>query len=507
MKKWILIGIPLSITLIVFGVLLSGYLTGFAVDSPSSFQTDGDKLVKYLGSDERVIIPENIKVIEQCAFENNDTIKYVVFPEKLNEIGYNAFSGCVNLEKIIIPDSVQKIDTSAFAKCISLNDVYLGLGLSEIGNGVFSGCVKLEEVDVHDKNPNYCCVDGVLYNKDQTKIYQLLNGRGKNFYIMPDTVTEIAPYAFWGTDDLNYITLSSAVEEIGPYAFANSSGLYNLTCKFGVKNLDIKCFEDCGNLEQIYLPGSIEKIASSAFDGCSKLSVFTETGSYAEKLCNDLSIETIYSPKIALDIANNKKQEYLDKIAKEREEEKKETLVEEMPVLSELFSGDSDVLGKTYVVGNTAVVLLNPKIGVSSGSNVVINDRLNKIENGEITEKLFYKEKNLEEIVLPDTVTSIGKLSFARSSLKKINIPNGVSRIEYGAFYHCDDLSQVSIPSTVTYIGEKAFDHTAWYDEWLEHGDDDYLIVGDGVLIGYKGKREAYSKPDSVKAVCCEVPQ
>ena len=92
--------------------------------------------------------------------------------------------------------------------------------------------------------------------------------------------------------------------------------------------------------------------------------------------------------------------------------------------------------------------------------------------------------------------------SFARSGLVSANIPEGVSTIGKGAFYHCDELSDITIPSTVSEIGEKAFEYTAWYNAWLSDDDaSEYLIVGDGVLIGYKGNETAPELPDTVKTI------
>lgn len=71
----------------------------------------------------------------------------------------------------------------------------------------------------------------------------------------------------------------------------------------------------------------------------------------------------------------------------------------------------------------------------------------------------FYGCKNIVEIKLPDTITSIGENAFSKcSSLKKINIPDNTSVIGWGAFQDCKDLTEIKIPDNVTEIGYYAFD-------------------------------------------------
>ena len=75
-----------------------------------------------------------------------------------------------------------------------------------------------------------------------------------------------------------------------------------------------------------------------------------------------------------------------------------------------------------------------------------------------IGDSAFYCCDSLSKIVIPSRVTSIGKGAFFRChSLSEIVIPSSVTSIGDGAFYGCDSLSEIVIPSSVTSIGGSAF--------------------------------------------------
>ena len=72
--------------------------------------------------------------------------------------------------------------------------------------------------------------------------------------------------------------------------------------------------------------------------------------------------------------------------------------------------------------------------------------------------KSFYGCENLSGIVLPDSVTSIGRYAFhGCSGLTSIEIGNSVTSIGEGSFWCCSGLTSIRIPDSVTSIGEGAF--------------------------------------------------
>ena len=72
----------------------------------------------------------------------------------------------------------------------------------------------------------------------------------------------------------------------------------------------------------------------------------------------------------------------------------------------------------------------------------------------------------------------------------------------------CADLADVTIPDTVSAIGTKAFEGTPWLKNWMTgdsgSADGDFLIVGDGVLLAYRGNKAHVEIPEGVKQIGSE---
>ena len=76
------------------------------------------------------------------------------------------------------------------------------------------------------------------------------------------------------------------------------------------------------------------------------------------------------------------------------------------------------------------------------------------------------------------------------TSVTAVTISNGVTRIGTDAFYNCTDLTNVVVPDSVTSIGRSAFSETEWY----ENQPDGVVYVG---KVAYKMK--GYPCPKTVR--------
>lgn len=99
----------------------------------------------------------------------------------------------------------------------------------------------------------------------------------------------------------------------------------------------------------------------------------------------------------------------------------------------------------------------------------------------EISGFAFYGKDNLREVVIPNTVRSIGEVAFEDcTQLVSLHIPSSVLEIGEYAFAKCKNLSSLIIPSSVKVIGEYAFDSCKKIKFLtIEEG---VTIVGDGVF-------------------------
>lgn len=498
--------------------------------SASEFQMNGTTLIRYNGTAQDVSISDYVEKIEAQAFADNDYVQNVTIGKNVESIGTAAFEGCSNLQSVTIPDSVTNIGSAAFADCPSLKDVSIGSGLETLGNGVFAGDVRLKSVSINSSNPNFVCYDGAVYSKDGNALYDVLSGRKDSSYTMPSTVTNVKPYAFWGDRYLESVTISGNVGEISAYAFSNCANLKEVNIPYSVNEIGMKAFENCIRLRNITIPISVGRIHSTAFDGCTKLTIDAVPGSTAKAFADSLVLEDIdvteYEDTLLDTINDADEEDFLNN--EEGEASVSIDYYHEVTHINPMESEEDDsVKGKSKIVGSQVFVFVDnaeatvnmgvPDLskveGVVFGETGETIDGINGnaikggsfpkyeiIDNKVIANQAYYNS-DAESIDIPETITEIGEFAFARSGLTSVVIPEGVTKIGYAAFYHCDRLTDIVIPNTVTEIAPSAFDKTPWLQNWEQNGTGDFLIVGDGILLDYRGNNADVTIPAGVKII------
>lgn len=222
---------------------------------------------------ESVEIPNSVTEIGFSAFLGCSGLTSATIPNSVIKIGMLAFSGCSRLTTVAIPNSVTEISASAFSGCSALTSFTIPGSVTSVGLGVLSNCSRLEEIIVAEDNSNYCSIDGVLYNKNQTILRQVPGA--KKSYEFPNSVTEIGMNAFSGCSRLTSVTIPNTVTKISTSAFSGCTGLKSVTIPNSVTIITSSAFSGCTGLTSVTIPNSVTEIYSDAFSGCSGLTSVT----------------------------------------------------------------------------------------------------------------------------------------------------------------------------------------------------------------------------------------
>lgn len=498
-----------------------------AIGSGADFEKNGDKLVSYTGTAEAVSVPSGIKTVCAEAFAGNPYIKSVTFPSSVETIENGAFRNCSNLERVNFSYGQSEIGSGAFAMCEKLNQVNFSDTILSLGAGVFAGDNQLKSINL-GKNPYFVMEKGVLYDREKTRLIQYFSANETEKFTMPDSVTDVERYAFWGCRNLEEVVLSANLYVIPEYAFSNCTDLKSVSVPYSVRKIGAKAFENCTRLGNIDLPVSVTSIHATAFDGCKKIRIIADKGTTAYEFYENFRQEQTSGGD---DSVSENTLTHLYTTGAADEESVSDNTAKAAPTsgdlsrynpsnpadvsglnVSDYYADDAaDVLGKARVVANQAVILSD---GISSAGQSVtgadtaqqesFTPQMSIPDDGshKIRTKAYYQDAALTDVTLQEGITDIDDLAFARSALTGIQIPEGVTHIGYGAFYHCDQLAYVSIPSTVSEIEPEAFAQTPYLENWKNSPTgSDFLIVGDGILLAYKGNAGVVELPQGVKKI------
>ncbi|MDO4972333.1 MAG: leucine-rich repeat domain-containing protein, partial [Bacteroidales bacterium] len=137
-------------------------------------------------------------------------------------------SGAVTIPSSVTYDgksySVTSIGEYAFSGCTGLTSVTIPNSVTSIGDDAFYGCTGLKGFYVDSGNQYYTSVGGVLFCKDKTTLICYPGGKG-GAYEIPNSVTSIGNWAFYGCTGLTSVTIPNSVTSIGDDAFYGCTGL------------------------------------------------------------------------------------------------------------------------------------------------------------------------------------------------------------------------------------------------------------------------------------------
>lgn len=128
----------------------------------------------------------------------------ITIPEGVEVIGEGAFYDCAFITSVNIPDSLLGMLAYYEIPVIELLGKY----------AAFNGCLSLYEINVDINNQHHKSVDGVLFDKEMTRLLCYPAGKKDNSYTIPEGVEKVEDYAFVYCRNLDLISIPSSVNEL-----------------------------------------------------------------------------------------------------------------------------------------------------------------------------------------------------------------------------------------------------------------------------------------------------
>lgn len=248
-----------------------GVLTISGEGAMMDYYSSGAPWYSYQTYITNTVIKYGVTSIGAYAFYNCTSLESITIPNRVTSIGMGAFFGCISLENITLPDSTMSIDSDAFLGCISLESITIPSEVTLIGVDAFCGCEALTEIHVDESNTTYCSEQGVLFNKERTRLICYPAGKREDSYTIPTGVTSIGLSAFSWCNPLTSITIQAGLTSIGSRAFSGCRSLINITIPRSVTSIGDYAFHECTVLTGVYYGGTKadkDKISTGNSNSC-----------------------------------------------------------------------------------------------------------------------------------------------------------------------------------------------------------------------------------------------
>ena len=243
------------------------------LDLGEATYVDGDCLpyFGFVAQQETVILPKGIKTTldegeSETGFSESEMLKKLVLPEGLKVVG--GFNSCNNLSDLILPEGLEEICSHAFCGCDAITSIRIPASVKVMDGSCFADC-NIKEYVVDGNNPCFTVVDGIIYNKDLTKLVAFPSFYPNRHFTVPSTVRIIGDSAFMDSH-IDSIELPDSLTTIEGWAFDGST-IKSVTIPDSVTEIGELAFRFCWDLEQVKLPKDIQNIYQMTFCGCPKL--------------------------------------------------------------------------------------------------------------------------------------------------------------------------------------------------------------------------------------------
>ena len=375
--------------------------------SSFKFNWFSGKITGYIGLYKDIILPESIvgskvRAIGEYAFANNDRIKSVMISKNVTKIEPFAFANS-SIETIYLPDTITEIGEGAFYNCKNLKTIVLPENLKIVDNSLFSQCENLTNVVLPSKATTIGA--NVFDNcKSLTSIH------------IPQNVNTINTPLFSGCDSLQSIEVDAHNSN---FASTNDNkmlldkrnyvilALPGAQIPAGIEGIKSSAFYNISDEQIIIIPSSVNAIESNAFYNCNNFIYYFESDTMPAGVDRDWN--TNYNAIVIFGYTN--------------------------PNNNLNFVLNDDQSG--YIVSKSDAVTVNSKIVIPysyQGKPVVA-----------IADNGFEGLTNLQTIVIPHTITSIGDYAFKNSNITSLSLTKNVTDIGVGITNGCKNLTDINI--------------------------------------------------------------
>ena len=311
----------------------------------------------------------------------------VIVPNTVTTIRQSAFASSPRLRTVVLPNSVESIGIRTFSLCSRLTSVRLPEGITELPDFIFEGCESLTSFTI----PSTVTHIGE----------SAFNNSGIVINSIPESVTSIGNNAFYYCEGIRSMVIPNSVTSLGWGVFAWCRELQSIQLPDNLEAIPATFLKNCFALSSITIPESVTSIGEEAFSGCTHLTsvvipeAVTSMGNGVFRNCYNLA---------SVDMP--------------------ETL---------------DYLGEKAFRECSRL------------TSITLPRNLTKLCN-----EVFEGCSALHQIEIPESVTSIGNWAFGDCNLEEVVIPNQVDSIGLNAFAGCQGLSHVVLGTSVSYLGEYA---------------------------------------------------
>ena len=175
--------------------------------------------------DTEYTIPSSVTIISDNAFKLATRLTSVTLSNGVTHINDSAFSWMSNLSTINIPTTVTHIGENVYYKTDLVETLTIPSSVTHIGNLRFGGTT----INVVGGNTVYSSQNGVLFDKQKTRLILYPPQKTTVNYTIPTSVESIEPYAFRNAIHLEEVHIPESVLSVGDSIFLEVNNLKRIT--------------------------------------------------------------------------------------------------------------------------------------------------------------------------------------------------------------------------------------------------------------------------------------